>query len=73
MMIFSCFTLNLCALLPLCAADDEPYEALFKTVGGEEIGGYKIEKFGECCQGKLPAKDWKLSCTLGAWRQNNGA
>jgi hypothetical protein len=50
MIIFSCFTLNLCALLPLCAADDEPYEALFKTVGGEEIGGYKIEKFGECCQ-----------------------
>ena len=49
-MIFSCFTLNLCALLPLCAADDEPYEALFKTVGGEEIGGYKIESFRECGQ-----------------------
>ena len=40
----------LCALLPLCAADDEPYEALFKTVGGEEIGGYKIESFRECGQ-----------------------
>ncbi len=49
-MIFSCFTLNLCALFPLCAADGEPYEALFKTFGGEEIGGYKIEKFLECCQ-----------------------
>ena len=49
-MLFSCFTLNLCALFPLCAADDEPYEALFKTVGGEEIGGYKMEKFPNCCQ-----------------------
>ena len=49
-MIFSCFTLNLCALFPLCAAEEEPYEALFKTVGGEEIGGYKIESFRECGQ-----------------------
>ena len=48
-MIFSCFTLNLCALFPLCAADGEPYEALFKTFGGTEIGGYKIEKHRECC------------------------
>ena len=48
-MIFSCFTLNLCALFPLCAADGEPYEALFKTFGGTEIGGFKIEKHRECC------------------------
>jgi hypothetical protein len=49
-MVFSCFTLNLCALLPLCEAENEPYEALFKTVGGEEIGGYKIETPSGCCQ-----------------------
>ena len=49
-MLFSCFTLNLCAVLPMCAAENEPYEALFKTVGGEEIGGYKIETGSGCCQ-----------------------
>ena len=48
-MIFSCFTLNLCALFPLCAADGEPYEALFKTFRGTEIGGFKIEKHRQCC------------------------
>ena len=48
-MLFSCFTLNLCAVLPLCAAENEPYEALFKTFGGTKIGGFKIEKHRECC------------------------
>ena len=30
-------------------ADGEPYEALFKTFRGTEIGGFKIEKHRQCC------------------------
>ena len=48
-MLYSCFTLALCALFPLCAADGEPYEALFKTSDGTEIGGLKIETYPQCC------------------------
>ena len=34
-----------CALSACLQAGGEPYEALFKTSGGTEIGSYKVEKF----------------------------
>ena len=51
------YLFNLCALLPLCAADDEPYEALFKTVGGEEIGGYGKSRSGNVDRKLLPKNE----------------
>ena len=48
-MLFSCFWVGLPCWLSTCAqADGEPYEALFKTAGGAEIGGFKIETHREC-------------------------
>jgi len=46
-----CFCVGLpCLWLFSCAqADSEPYEALFKTSGGTEIGSYKMENFQNCC------------------------
>ena len=47
---FGCFYLGIpCAIYYGLQADGEPYEALFKTFGGTEIGGFKIEKHRECC------------------------
>ena len=48
-----------CALSACLQAGGEPYEALFKTSGGTEIGSYKVEKFQNCCgpsfeRGRLP-------------------
>ena len=49
-MAFGCFYLGIpCAIYYGLQADGEPYEALFKTFGGTEIGGFKIEKHRECC------------------------
>ena len=48
-MLFSCFWVGLpCWLSTFAQADGEPYEALFKTAGGAEIGGFKIETHREC-------------------------
>jgi hypothetical protein len=50
-MCFTCFWVGLPCWLSACLqADDEPYEALFKTSGGTEIGSYKVEKFPTCCR-----------------------
>jgi len=47
---FGCFYLGIpCAIYYGLQAEGEPYEALFKTFGGTEIGGFKIEKHRECC------------------------
>ena len=48
-----------CALSACLQAGGEPYEALFKTSGGTEIGSYKVEKFQNWCgpsfeRGRLP-------------------
>jgi hypothetical protein len=48
---YTCFWVGLPCWLSDCAqADGEPYEALFKTSGGTEIGSYKVEKFQTCCR-----------------------
>ena len=50
-MCFTCFWVGLSCWLSACLqADDEPYEALFKTSGGTEIGSYKVEKFQTYCR-----------------------
>ena len=47
---FGCFYLGIpCAIYYGLQAEGEPYEALFKTFRGTEIGGFKIEKHRQCC------------------------
>mmetsp|Transcript_11238 Transcript_11238/g.41647 ORF Transcript_11238/g.41647 Transcript_11238/m.41647 type:complete len:98 (+) Transcript_11238:513-806(+) len=50
-MFFTRFWVGLpCWLSAFLQADGEPYEALFKTSGGTEIGGFKIEKYPKMCE-----------------------
>ena len=45
-MLFTCCFFGLpCTIATCLKADREPYEALFKTSGGAEIGGLKIETY----------------------------
>jgi hypothetical protein len=47
---WSCCCVSLPCWLPVCLqVEGEPYEALFKTSGGTEIGSYKLEKFPIRC------------------------